>query len=73
MNTGGGILDYNEQVLRLAGTISDGNGTTGLLQMADSRRRHHRAVRQPTPIPAERNVLNATLQVTNNTSVGQER
>jgi autotransporter-associated beta strand protein len=71
INTAGGAVDNNGTVLTLSGLISNGNGTTGVLQITDS------SVGFGTTLLSGANtysggtkVIGATLQVNNNNSVG---
>ena len=67
VNTTGGTIDNKSVVLGLSGTISNGNGTTGVLQLAGL---GTTVLSGSNAYTGGTNVLNATLQVTNNSSVG---
>ena len=67
VNTTGGTIDNKSIVLGLSGTISNGNGTTGVLQLAGL---GTTVLSGSNTYTGGTNVLNATLQVTNNSSVG---
>jgi autotransporter-associated beta strand protein len=72
INTAGGAVDNSGTVLTLSGIVSNGNGTTGVLQLTDSS-----GVGLGTTLLSGANtysggtkVTGATLQVNNNNSVG---
>jgi autotransporter-associated beta strand protein len=71
VNTTGGTVDNNGTILTLAGIISNGNGNTGVLQLTDSSGGFGTTVLSGVnTYSGGTNVVGATLQVTNNASVG---
>jgi autotransporter-associated beta strand protein len=73
VNTAGGTVDNQGTMLALAGNISNGNGNTGVLQLIDSTN----SLNSTVNLSGTNNtytggtfVLNTTVQVNNNSSVG---
>lgn len=69
LNAGGGILDSNGNTLSIAGNISDGNGP-GALTIIDSTGGGITELAGTNTYSGGTTVINTTLQVTNNASVG---
>jgi autotransporter-associated beta strand protein len=73
VNTAGGTVDNNGTELALAGNISNGNGSTGVLQLIDSTNSSGSVVvlsGTNNTYTGGTNVVNTTVQVNNNSSVG---
>src|SRR5205823_4500088 len=71
VNTTGGAIDNNGVVLTLSGIISNGNGNTGVLQLADSTGGFGTTVLAGVnTYSGGTKVTSAAVQVTNNSSVG---
>ncbi len=71
VNTTGGAIDNKGTVLTIAGVIANGNGGSGILQLADSSGGVGTTVLSGVnTYSGGTNVMGATVQVTNNSSVG---
>jgi autotransporter-associated beta strand protein len=71
INTAGGAVDNNGTILTLSGIISNGNGTTGVLQITDSSGSFGTTLLSgANTYSGGTKVTGATLQVNNNNSVG---
>ena len=71
VNTTGGTVDNNGTVLTLSGIISNGNGTTGVLQLTDTAGGFGTTVLSGVnTYSGGTKVVGAAVQVTNNNSVG---
>ncbi len=71
LNTTGGTVDNNGTLLELAGTISNGNGATGVLQITDSSGGFGITLLSGTnTYSGGTKVVGATLQVSNDNAVG---
>jgi autotransporter-associated beta strand protein len=71
INTAGGAVDNNGTILTLSGIISNGNGTTGVLQITDSSGGFGTTVLSgANTYSGGTKVIGATVQVNNNSSVG---
>ena len=71
INTAGGAVDNSGTVLSLSGIISNGNGTTGVLQITDSSGGFGTTLLSgANTYSGGTKVIGATLQVNNNSSVG---
>ena len=71
INTAGGAVDNSGTILTLSGIISNGNGTTGVLQMTDSSGGFGTTLLSgANTYSGGTKVIGTTLQVNNNSSVG---